>query len=186
MERLIKDKSILEKFAEAFVSVVEKHCKYAVVSGFLIIMHGRSRGTEDIDIILDRLNEEELIRLHNDLEKHGFVCVQTNDVKEIYDYLINNTSVRYVKKDNPLPEMEVRLVKDKLDDYQIKTRKKLPLTGLSLYFSSVEMNLAFKEDLLKSDKDLEDARYLREVYKGKVDEFEVNKIKRMIKRFKLK
>ena len=33
--------------------------------------------------------------------------------------------------------MELKLARDELDEYQIRTRKKLPLTGLDLYFSSM-------------------------------------------------
>ncbi|MCX6707540.1 MAG: hypothetical protein NT001_05375, partial [Candidatus Woesearchaeota archaeon] len=75
---------------------------------------------------------------------------------------------------------------DRLDDYQLTSRKKLPLTNLDLYFSSIEMNLAFKEELLKSDKDMEDARHLRIIYRGKIDEDEVKKIKSEIRRLRLR
>ena len=81
--------------------------------------------------------------------------------------------------------MELKFAKDALDEYQLKTKAKLPLTGLDIWFSSINMNLAFKEELLKSDKDLEDARHLRIVYKELVDEKEIDKIKKMIKRYRL-
>ena len=77
--------------------------------------------------------------------------------------------------------MELKLAKDALDDYQIETRKKLPLTGLDFYYSSIEMNLAFKEKLLKSDKDLEDARHLRIIYSDTLDENEIENIKAKIR-----
>ena len=47
MKREVNDKTILDKFVEDFVKVIEKHCKYIIVSGFVAIAHGRSRGTED-------------------------------------------------------------------------------------------------------------------------------------------
>ena len=54
-ERIIDDKTILDKFLMDFVKVIDKHCKYIVVSGFVAIAHGRSRGTEDIDMIIERM-----------------------------------------------------------------------------------------------------------------------------------
>ena len=48
------------------------------------------------------------------------------------------------------------------------------------------MNIAFKEEYLRSDKDLEDARHLRIVYKGKINENEINEIKKMIKKVRKK
>ncbi|MEK6953286.1 MAG: hypothetical protein AABX29_09825, partial [Nanoarchaeota archaeon] len=150
------------------------------------IAHGRTRGTEDIDIIIERLDEIKFSNFHNDLIKKGFVCVQADDAKTIYEYLTDNLSVRYTKKGTFVPEMELKFVKDSLDEYQIKTRKQLPLSGLDIYFSTIEMNIAFKEELLKSEKDIEDANHLREIYSDEIDEDEIKRIKKEIKRLRLK
>lgn len=186
MGREINDRTILDKFAEDFAKVVGKHVKYIIVSGFVAILHGRSRGTEDIDMIIERISRDAFIKLHHGLEKAGFECIQSKNPEMIFDdYLKQNLSVRYVRKCALLPEMELKFAKDVLDAYQIETRKKLPLTGLDLYFSSIEMNIAFKEELLKSPKDIEDARYLRIVYSDTLDENEIKKIKKEIRRLYL-
>ena len=177
MRREIDDKNILDKFAEEFVRIVEKYCKYIIVSGFVAIAHGRTRGTEDIDMIIESISKDEFIFLHEDLINNGFECIQSENPEIIYDsYLRQNTSVRYTWKDKFLPEMEVKFAKDELDELQIITRKKLPFTGLDVYFSSIEMNIAFKEEYLKSDKDMEDAKHLRIIYKGKINEDEISDI----------
>jgi hypothetical protein len=175
----------LDRFCIDFCNIVEKHCKYIIVSGFVAISSGRARGTEDIDMIIPRLSIEEFRRLHEDLAKNNFVCMQSDSPEEIYDYLKDNTSIRYTRDDLPLPEMELKFAKDELDNYQLQTRKKLPLTGLDIWFSSIDMNIAFKEEYLKSDKDLEDAKHLRMVYKEQVNEEEISHIKKMIKRLRL-
>ena len=117
MERKIKDRNILDKFCEEFCAVVEKHCKYIVVSGFLAIASGRTRGTEDIDMIIERLNFDKFKSLFNDLTKNDFVCMQSSHAGEVYSYLKDNTSVRFTWKNKELPEMEVKFVKDILDDF---------------------------------------------------------------------
>ena len=186
MERGIKDRTILEEFAEDFTKIVEKHCRYIIVSGFVAIAHGRSRGTEDIDMIIEKIDEKRFEELHNDLIEHGFECMQSENPQIIYmDYLLHKTSVRYTKKGEFLPEMEIKFVKDKLDEFQIQTRIKLPLTGLDVWFSSINMNIAFKEEYLKSEKDLKDAVHLRKVYPELVNEHEINNIKKLIKELKL-
>jgi len=81
--------------------------------------------------------------------------------------------------------MEIKFAKDELDNEQLNSRTKLPLTKLDIYFSSIEGNIAFKEELLKSQKDLEDAKHLRIIYEGKFDEDKINEIKRKIRRIKL-
>jgi hypothetical protein len=111
--------------------------------------------------------------------------MQSDSVSEIYDYLKDKISVRYTLKDKPLPEMEVKFSKDELDEMQLNTRIKLPLTRLDIWFSSINMNIAFKEELLKSDKDLKDAEHLRKIYPEFIDESEILNIKKMIRRIRL-
>lgn len=138
-------------------------------------------------MVIERMPKEKFAALHRALENAGFECIQSKNPEVIYDdYLKHNLSVRYVRKGTFVPEMELKFAKDVLDDYQIKTRKKLPLTGLDFYFSSIEMNIAFKEELLKSDKDIEDARHLHVVYSDTLDENEIKKIKAEIRRLYLK
>lgn len=52
--RGIDKKNILDQFVIDFCKVVEKHCKYIIVSGFVVISSGRTRATEDIDMIIER------------------------------------------------------------------------------------------------------------------------------------
>ena len=185
--RSIDDKSILDKFAEDFSAEVEKYCKYIIVSGFVAIAHGRSRGTEDIDMIIEKIPRERFVLLHNWLEKSGFECMQSASPEKIYnDYLSAGLSVRYIRKGEFLPEMELKLAKDSLDELQLKTRKKLPFTGLDLWFSSIEMNIAFKEEYLKSEKDLEDAKHLRIIYAEQINEAEIRNIKDKIIKLRMK
>ncbi|MDP3728601.1 MAG: hypothetical protein Q8R18_04070 [bacterium] len=186
MERAIKDRSILDQFCIDFCKIVERHTPYIIVSGFLVIASGRVRGTEDIDMIIPRISQIVFSKIHDDLYQQGFVCVQSELTNEVYEYLKDNISVRYTWKDKPVPEMEIKFAKDKLDNIQLQTREKLPLTGLDIWFSSVAMNIAFKEEYLKSDKDMEDAKHLRLVYSEKITEKEITKIKKLIRKIKLR
>lgn len=188
MKRNIDNKTILDKFTEEFCAIVERYCKYIICSGFVAIAHGRSRGTEDIDMIIEKIPKEIFFKLHEDLVKNNFVCVQSDDVEDLFStYLSKGISIRYVwKSDGHFPpEMEVKFAKDELDEEQIRNRVKLPLTGLDVYFSTIEFNIAFKEELLKTEKDMEDARHLRIIYKEKIDENEIKRIKEEIKNRRL-
>lgn len=185
MERLVSDRNILDEFCLRFCKVLGKHVEYIVVSGFIAIASGRTRGTEDIDIIIRRMSKDKFSELHQDLLREGFICIQSPELEEIFGYLRENLPVRYTMKNQPVPEIELKFEKDKLDDYQFQTKEKLPLTGLDVWFSSVNMNIAFKEEILKSPKDLEDARHLRLFYKDKVKKEEIQKIKKMIREVRL-
>lgn len=184
--REIGDMNILKSFCEDFCAIVEKHCRYIIVSGYLAIATGRSRATQDIDMILERINEKKFSALHNNLVQNGFVCIQGDTAHELYEYLSDKTSIRYVYKDTFLPEMEVKLAKDIIDDIQLAGRMKIPLTDVNVYFGSIEMNIAFKEEYLKSEKDIEDAKHLRIVFKEEIDEEKILKLKKLIRDVRLR
>lgn len=188
MERRVGDKNLLNRFVRAFVKEIDKNrIKYAIVSGFVVISHGRARGTEDIDLIIERIPLEAFEELHKNVVRGGFECLQGSNPKKLFrEYLEEDLSLRYVKKGQFVPEIKMKMSKDALDEKQLKERKKLPLTGLPFYFSSIETNIAFKEELLKSPKDMEDAKHLRIIYSETLDESKINEIKRLIRKFRLK
>lgn len=179
---------MLIDFVKDFIKVVDDaEINYVLVSGIVAILHGRSRGTEDVDLIIQRLGKEEFFRLHARLDSAGFECIQGNQPGELFDdYLNDKLSLRYVRKGSFVPEMEMKLSKDAMDDKQLRERTKLPLTGLPFYFSTVETNIAFKEELLKSPKDLEDARHLRMVYGKEIDERKISELKHLVREYRLR
>jgi len=185
--RTIDNKTILDKFVEDFCMIIDKYVKYIICSGFVAIAHGRTRGTEDIDMIIEKISKEKFISLHQELINNKFICIQSNSPKTIYkDYLEKGDSVRYVWDEEGFfpPEMEIKFPKDELDQEQINERIKLPLTELDVYFSSIESNIAFKEEYLASNKDIEDAKHLRIIYKDKIDNNKIKEIKEKIRKFR--
>ena len=50
--RLDRELSELDKLVLAFVRILEKHVPYVLVSGYVAILFGRARGTEDVDFLL--------------------------------------------------------------------------------------------------------------------------------------
>ncbi|MDD4083083.1 MAG: hypothetical protein PHD05_06875 [Sphaerochaetaceae bacterium] len=186
-DRLVSDRNLLNKFVADFVKVLDRlKIDYILVSGFVAISHGRSRGTEDIDIIIKKLSKDKFSELNNSLISAGFECLQGKNSLDLYtDYLTDFASIRYVYEGSFVPEMELKFAKDPLDDYQLEKRVKLPLTKLPFWFSNIETNIAFKEELLKSPKDIEDSRHLRIIYSDKLDQKEIDIVKKLIKKYRL-
>ena len=130
------------------------------------------------------MEKEDFAKMHEDLRANNFICMQSDNPGKVYEaYLIKGDSVRYVRDEEGMfpPEMEIKFPKDELDEEQLKERIKMPLTGLDIYFSSIESNIAFKEEYLRTDKDMEDARHLRIIYEDKIDENKIKQIKEKIK-----
>jgi hypothetical protein len=184
--REVDDTNILKSFCERFCAIVDRYSRYIIVSGYVAIATGRSRGTEDIDMIVSTIPKETFLALHNELVKNGFECIQGSNGENLFDgYLIEKTAIRYVEKGNIIPNMEVKLAKDIIDDIQLKERIKIPETGVDVWFSSIETNIAFKEEYLQSEKDIEDAEHLRIRFRGKINEKNINRMKHLIKEVRL-
>lgn len=183
MIQLISDRNILDKFVVDFITVLEKYSRYAIVSGFLAISSGRVRGTEDIDLIVEEMTKNTFENFFKEIYEQNFVCVQGDDVNLIWDlYLKDKETIRFVKFGTMIPDMEFKFPKTEADKVALINRKKLPLTGLPVYFGSIESTIAFKEHLLKSQKDIEDSKHLRLVYSDEIDENEIKRIKKLIDR----
>src|SRR3989344_4198872 len=124
MERGLSDRNILDKFAEEVCKIIDKHVKYIVVSGFVAISHGRFRTTEDSDMIIEKISFEKFNKMHFELIKSGFECLQSSKAEDVYEYLRNGDSVRYIRKGTFLPpEMEIKFAKDKINEEEINKIK---------------------------------------------------------------
>ncbi len=84
-ERKVENRTILDDFVESFCAVIGKHVNYIICSGFVAIAHGRARGTEDIDMIIEKVGKDKFLEIHNDLLKNDFVCIQSDKPKVIYE-----------------------------------------------------------------------------------------------------
>lgn len=184
MDRKISDRNILNVFVEDFCGVVDKYARYIVVSGFVAISHGRSRGTEDVDIIIERLSFSKFKEMHGALILAGFECLYPLKVEDIYEHLVGKLNARYSWHEIELPNMEMKFAKDSLDDEQFETRGKIEFTGVDVFFPKIEESIAFKEEYLGSDKDMEDAKHLRLIYMDKLDEDYIKEYKKKIRRIK--
>jgi len=51
----------------------------------------------------------------------------------------------------------------------------------SIFIPPIKLQIAYKEEVLKSEKDLEDAFYLRELFKERIDNRKIEEFKKVIK-----
>ena len=70
-----RDLTELDIFLRDFLNILKKHSDYLVVSGFVSIATGRTRGTEDIDMLVPVMKKEKFERFFNELnEKRLPLC----------------------------------------------------------------------------------------------------------------
>lgn len=69
--KLGKSLSELDKFVLRFIRIVEKYVDYVIISGYVVILLGRSRATEDVDL-LNRWKEKNSSNYTTNLKKQDF------------------------------------------------------------------------------------------------------------------
>lgn len=179
--KLGRELSKLDKFVLDFVKVLKKHVDYVIVSGYVSILFGRSRATEDIDVFIKKISLEQFSKLYKELQEKKFWCLNAEKEKDIFDYLDKGLAVRFSYEGKPMPNFEVKFPKDALDEEAFKDSIAVILKQGTIIISSLERNIAFKRYFLGSDKDDEDAIHLEELFKGQLDNGKINKIKELIK-----
>ncbi|MEP0826215.1 MAG: hypothetical protein HRF40_12085 [Nitrososphaera sp.] len=167
---LDKELNDLDKLVIDFVNVLDKsNINYVLISGYVAILFGRSRSSEDIDVIVERMSEERFLALSVELAK-SFDCIITENPKDAYDtYLSQRASIRFARKGEFVPNMEFMFPKaPDLDNWVLANRIEVILNGISLKISPIELQIPYKL-FLGSSKDIEDARHLYMLFKDRLD-----------------
>lgn len=170
MEMDGKALDVLDGLVLDFVKVLDElDLTYVIVSGYVPILFGRSRGSEDVDLILERIDAAKFENLWVKLSGK-FDCVNAGSPKSAYEtYLATGHSVRFSRKNEFIPNVEVKFSKSELDLWALHQRKEVLLNGKhALFISPIELQIPFKL-LLGSEKDIEDARYLYDIFKDRMD-----------------
>ena len=176
-EIVIKKKANnLDKFALSFCGLLDR---YVIVSGYVSIILGRSRATEDIDLLIPSLTEEEFERIWEKVHEKGFECVNTSKRKEAFS-MLKEHAIRFFKN-NPVPNIEFKTIKTDLDKYSYENKIKVVLKDGELFISPLELQIAYKlflasdeiDEEFQPDKDIEDARHLYRLFKEKINKEEL-------------
>jgi hypothetical protein len=164
-----KELTTLDKLVIKFIEAMDD-IDYVIVSGYIAIFFGRIRGTEDIDILLNKMDMKQIEELHKKLLKNNFYPVNNvEDAKDAYGLLSEGSSLRYAEKGTWAPNFELKFVKKPLDRHAMDNKMKVTFNEKYVMFiSPIELQIAFKL-WLGSDKDYEDARYIYNIFKAYLD-----------------
>ena len=181
--KLEREQSELDKLLLKFVSILQKYVNYVVVSGYVSILFGRARSTEDIDVIIDDVEKSKVESLFSDLIKKRFWCINATK-SEAYETLKSRISLRFAKKKQVIPNLELKFAKNFIDKLTLKNAITVLIKGRKIKISPIEMQIIYKENVLGSKKDLEDAFYLRELFKDRLNKKLMNEYEKLVKKWK--
>lgn len=176
-----KEFSSLDKFVFEFVKTLDGlDLKYVIISGYIPILFGRSRETEDVDLFLDKIPFEKFKELWLTLEKE-FECINAVKPKEAYeDFLLDGLALRFSLKNTFIPNIELKFPKSGINQFSLDNRVTAIVNGKRLFISNLELQIAFKL-YLGSEKDMEDAIHLWTIFKGDLDKTRLKEFAALLK-----
>jgi len=164
--RIKKNLTKLDLFVIDSLRILSKYVDYVIISGYVSIFFGRARATEDVDIFINDISQIDFKRFYNESMEDGYEFNVDNPDDLYNEYLYDNISINMWKKNLPLIRLEIKLANKSSQKSVIKNKIKIFYNSDYLYFSPIEYQIAYKKLILKSDKDLEDARHLEIVFKN--------------------
>jgi hypothetical protein len=183
-----KELTIYDELALKFSNILNQNgIEYIFVSGYVAILFGRSRTSEDIDLLVKRISYEKFRELWIILES-DFYCHNTSNPKTAYnDYLENKLALRFSIKDTVIPNVEFKWIYTQQQRRVFDNSLEVILNNNTMKIGSLETQIAYKL-YLGTEKDIEDARYLFELFRERLDipllEMELNDLSVEEERYK--
>lgn len=170
--RLDKELNDLDRLVLDFVRILDRNSiKYAIVPAYVSILFGRSRSSEDVDIIVEEMPEAKFLALWEGASKKKFDCLVPDNPESAYrNYLAAGAPLRFARKGEFVPNVEIKFpAVREIDSWVLDKSRQVLLNGKTIRISPIELQIAYKL-FLSTDKDIEeDARHLYKLFKEKLD-----------------
>lgn len=151
--------SELDALAIEFSSILDElDVDHVFVAGYVAILAGRSRATQDIDVLLARCDERTVDRLVGELEASGF-WGPAMPLAEAYGMLANGDNVWVAREDEMTPHLELKFVDDEFDRASLEHAITGRIGDAEIPVGPLELQIAYKL-YLDARKDFEDAVHL--------------------------
>ena len=141
--------------------------QYATISGYVAVLLGRSRATEDIDVIVSRFDTDTADELASRLKDAGF-WGPNMPLDSMHGTLTDELPVRIARDGEIVPNVEIKFPTDEYDRTSLKETITVQFDDRSLIVGSLELQIAYKLRL-GTEKDFEDALYLYETTEGNLN-----------------
>lgn len=166
--RIDKELSTLDEFVVDVCGIFDDlGIDYVVVSGYVAILTGRSRSTEDVDTIVERLTEEQAGRLTSRLQRAGYWGA-TVPLEDLHEELLDGMRVRIALEGRMTPNVELWFPKNEYDRRALDHPLEAYVAGHELNISPLEQQIAYKL-FLGTERDFEDALHLYLVFEEQLD-----------------
>ena len=153
----------LDELAAEFSAILSRlEIDHVFVAGYVAILAGRSRSTEDIDVFIERCSADRIDDLVTELEAAGY-WGPGMPLSETYDNLANGTNIWVAPDGEMAPQVEVKFPSDEFDEASLRNAIGAHVGDETVPIGPLELQIAYKLSL-GGRTDLEDAAHLYTVF----------------------
>jgi len=161
--------SNLDLFVCRVLDIFTYHSPYVIVSGYVAILFGRTRTTEDVDLLMPLCGPSTFIPLHDAFIRQGYEFLNAEDGYGLLSILTSGCAIRLCEKELFIPNIEIKFIKNESDEYSFTHRIPYTVEDKTFWISPLEIQIAYKF-WLGSEKDIEDAIFIREISRDFINE----------------
>jgi hypothetical protein len=164
-----KELSKLDELALDFAEGLrDSEIEHVFLSGYVPILFGRNRSSEDVDCICMPISFEQFTRFWEKMEK-DFECIITKVMENAFnEYLRKGTALRFSKKGKFIPNVEFKFATTDMHFKAIYNSLEVIINGRKLNIAPFEGQIAYKL-FMGSEKDIEDGRFLFKLFEEHLD-----------------
>lgn len=149
----------LDELAIEFSGILDQfNIQHVYIAGYVSILAGRARSTEDVDVLIERIDEKTADELATTLAKSGF-WGPAMPLTSMYEMLDTGDNIWVAAEDQITPHLEVKFARDQFDRASLQNAITAEIAGETLRIGPLELQIAYKL-YLGARKDIEDAVHL--------------------------
>lgn len=158
-----RDPNHLDELAVAFSSILDRfEIAHVYVAGYVSILTGRARSTEDIGVLIEDIDRETAGELASVLEESGYWGPAV-PLTSFYDNLANGTNIWVAPDEQVTPHLEVKFARDEFDRASLENAITARIDDDAIPIGPLELQIAYKLTL-GAQKDVEDAVHLYSLF----------------------
>ncbi|WP_049934756.1 hypothetical protein [Haloplanus natans] len=164
----------LDELAIEFAEILGQFdIKHVYIAGYVSILAGRARSTEDIDILIEQIDEEAVDELAETLDENGFWS-PAMPLTSMYE----RDNIWVAPTNQITPHLEVKFARDEFDRASLENSITARIGGKTVPIGPLELQIAYKLHL-GAQEDIEDAVHLYTLFE---ESLSVSRLKEWVTR----
>ncbi|SDR34617.1 hypothetical protein [Natronobacterium texcoconense] len=158
-----REPNALDELAIDFSAVLsDLDVEHVYIAGYLAILTGRPRATDDIDVLVEPLSETEIETVVEELRDADY-WGPAMPLEEMYGNLSEGTNIWVAPDGQTTPHLEVKFPTDEFDRASLSNAIEARVAGETIPIGPLELQIAYKL-YLGGQKDFEDAAHLYSLF----------------------